>query len=134
LLPGAVFVMALIQSRAFRRWCLRQLLQLWRQLYHVAVVLPSRLFPMETLQRVVNSWVFQLLSWYVLKPGLITLAVYLLLADQFRSWFSLGLVFVMATALLTSRPGRVTTEATQDMLMQFLAKLREGFLGGLVRL
>lgn len=133
LLPGAIVVMALLQVPAFRRWCLRVLLVIWSGLYHALVEVPLRLVPLEAIKRVVASWPSQLLLWWVIKPGGIMAVVYLLVPDVYTHWYGWVLMWLAATVVLNSRVGRVTTEATQDGLMQFFAKLREGLLGGLIR-
>ena len=68
--------------------------------------LPVAIVRIPALRRLVASWPFQLLYWYVVKPLFIWLLLYLCAPHVFGTALWGGLAFIGAHMFLNSRPGR----------------------------
>jgi hypothetical protein len=134
LIPTAILVLALIQSNAFRRRCLRGLVALGRALQFVFWRVPLRFLPLGTIRRIIATWMFQLLYWYVLKPGLVCVLLWWPFPDLFSHWYSAGATFLVVLFLLNSRIGRGVSEGMQDVLVNLGTMVRAGLIPGMIRL
>jgi len=95
--------------------------------------LPWKMLPLDAFQRLVDTWVFQLLYWKVLKPALLTAILILVFPALIGSLAWLTLIFLLNAVLINSRPGRAATEGIRDGLIALGDKLRAGLLMGVVR-
>src|SRR5262249_11819971 len=63
-----VFLLGLYHSERFRRRCGHFLVEAWHQVRYVVWDVPLRIVPLDVLNRVLNSWLFQLVWWVVIQP------------------------------------------------------------------
>jgi hypothetical protein len=134
LIPAAVFALALLQSSAFRHRCLRGLVAVGRALLFVFWQVPLRFLPLATLRRIMATWLFQLLYWYVFKPALVCAFLYWPMPQLFAHWYSALATYFLVLLLLNSRIGRGVSEGIQDVLVNFATMVRAGLIPGLIRL
>ena len=127
LLPVAIFAMALMQSRDFRWRCLRGLVAV-RQGLMVLWALPLRVVPLAELNRLLHTWVFQLLYWYIIKPGLVAGLLCLLVPPLARHPMGVVAAYGLAAFLLNSRLGRATSEGVSDAMVRLGSMVREGLI------
>jgi hypothetical protein len=132
LVPLGLFLLALLQNARFRERYLNALGMVWRCVLRLGGGVLSRIVPLAALRRLVDTWVFQLLYWYIIKPAACTLLLLFLWRDLSGAWFWIALVFFVVSVLINSRIGRGVSEGINDALVQFAAMVRSGLLGGLV--
>src|SRR5262249_33333772 len=108
------FLLAVLYNATFRHHLLDLLGAVWRGASYLFWDLPWKLLPIETIHRLLSTWVFQLLYWYVLKPALVVAVLVLFLPTLRQSWLWTGVIFVTVSALLNSRPGRAASEGIRD--------------------
>jgi hypothetical protein len=136
-LLGMVLV-ALINQEPLRQRCLWLMVRIGRALHLVFIDLPGRLVRFEALRRLGQSWLFQVLYPYVLKPGVACLVLwYLGLSNVFTygNWhWGLLILFLVLMFLLNSRLGHALTEVTVRSGVWLYEALRAGLLPGLYRL
>ena len=130
----ALLVLLVLENRAFRHRVLRGLVSGWKLLRWLAWDLPLRVFPLESLRRVLGSWLFQIVFWYVFTPGLVVALASWLRPDLFVGWWPFLLVYLVAAYLINSKWARAGGEAARDVFAQFGTLVRAGLLPGLVRL
>src|SRR5262249_52034344 len=104
------FLLAVLHNATFRQHLLDALGALWRGAKFLLWDVPWRMLPIETVKRIVNTWVFQLLYWYVLKPAFFTALLVLLVPPLWESWTLMALIFLVITVLINSRVGRAASE------------------------
>ncbi|MFO0878112.1 MAG: hypothetical protein U0840_12245 [Gemmataceae bacterium] len=131
---AALFSLGLMHSAQFRGQFYRSLLLTWKGLHHLFWTLPLRLVPIGVLTRLLRSWGFQLLWWYLVKPGLLCGLIYLAWHPPFHKWYGAVAIFILVTFLLNSRLGRATSEAVRDAVIHLGLLVRSGLLPGLFRL
>lgn len=132
-LLSSVVLLLLLHNSTVRHYTLETLAVLWRGLTFLFWRLPRKMLPVETVRRIVETWVFQLLYWYVLKPAFFTGILVLIFSPLQTSPFWTGVVFVVCVAMVNSRPGRAATEGIRDGLLALGVMLRSGLLIGVVR-
>jgi hypothetical protein len=87
----------------------------------------------DTLNHLLSSTAFQLFSWYVIKPGIVT-AVLVSLVPRFRNEpLEVLLCFLAANFLINSRPGEAIGQSLIKTFSDFFHLLRAGLLPGLIR-
>jgi hypothetical protein len=136
LLGLGFFLLALSHSAALRERCVDALVAVGRGLRWLCWDVPRRLLPLDTLRRLTETWVFQLLHLYLLLPGFLTLLVIALWPALREAWSGHAwvAVFLLSAAALNTRLGRSMVEATRDALVHTADMVRAGLIVGLVRL
>jgi hypothetical protein len=134
LLAGGLFSLAMMQSRRFRHRVLKALRLLGRGVKWVLWDVPLKFVPLETMRRLVNSWLFQLVYWYVLKPAVIAALIVLLVERVRQSTGWIIATFVIVSFMVNSRIGRSVSEAVADAFANLFHLVRGGLLPGLLRL
>ncbi len=130
----SVFCLVLLESATARRWCLDLLAAVWRGLHLAFWRLPVRLVPIETMRRILQSWLFQVTWWYVAKPGVVCLV--LAWAWSLRwpdNFYGVAALYLTAAFLINSRVGRATSESIQDSFVSLGRLIRGGLLPSLVQ-
>ncbi len=129
-----VFIFMLWHRQPFRRrvaaigW---EALVALRKLF---VDVPVSLVQIPALHQAVNSWPFQLCYWYLFKPMVVVLLLWLLLPHELSKVYSLAGAFVVVLLVVNSRIGRAVNEAIRLGSLKLLRLLRAGLLVGLVQL
>ncbi|MBY0229273.1 MAG: hypothetical protein K2W96_08355, partial [Gemmataceae bacterium] len=131
---AALLVLLLIEHRGFRRQVVRGLVTSWKLLRWLAWDLPLRVFPLDSFQQVLNSWLFQIVFWYAFVPGLVLGLFLWLRPDLFVEWWPLVVVYLVATYLVNSRWARSGGEAVRDVFGELGTLVKAGLLPGMVRL
>jgi hypothetical protein len=126
-----LYLLGLLHNAAFRRRCYDVLVAVGRTARVVLVDWPLRIIPIAAIRRLVSTWVFQLLYWYILKPAVLTLLLLLPRLDLLGTWWALS-VFVVVNLAVNSQFGRAVSESFRSIMVQFGVMLRAGLLGGLV--
>ncbi len=129
-----VFMAALIHRGPFRAACWQAVVRSWKPLRYGLIELPAQWVRHPIVQRVVESWTFQLFVWYGLQPLLALAICWLLWPELLVSWGAavlafVGLVLLMHTRLVMAGL-RVVAQAFRDLL----DLIHAGLLPGLVRL
>jgi hypothetical protein len=145
-LVGA-FLLGLLHSRSVRRWCTDLGRACWRPLKRLAVDVPLWVVRNTALMKVLTSWTFQLFYWYILKPLVLCLLLWVLVPETLGvaehagdrwadriTWVQVALTFLAANFLVNSRPGQAAAEAISHGSARFFALLRSGLVPGLIRL
>lgn len=118
-----------------RRRCALLLRALWRAVRFTFWVLPVRLVPLTTLQRILQSWIFQVAWWYLIKPGVLAIfVVFLWVPTPAERWYWFLAVYFAAASLLNSRIGRSSAEAVLDAFVSLATLIRAGLIPGLLQL
>jgi hypothetical protein len=133
LIPLGFFLIALIQNAAFRERVLNALAALGRGLRVVFVDVPLQFIPLAAIRRIIDTWLFQLLYWYVIKPGTFTLLLLLVWRDLLTTWYWPVGLFLLIAFMVNSRVGKGVSERLNDALVELGAMVRSGLLVGLVR-
>jgi hypothetical protein len=128
-----VFFLVFFHNAPFRKRCGRALRYLWRGGRFVFWDVPLKFVPLDTFHRLINSWLFRLVYWYLIKPSIVTGVLLLLYPPLRHNLYLTGSCFLLATFLLNSRLGRSTTEGIGDVFVQFMGMVRSGLLIGLFR-
>jgi hypothetical protein len=124
--------LALINSRNVRRRAKDALVHTGRALRAVLIEWPTRLAQAKAFRLLFDSWAFQLLYWYLLKPLVVTgLAVWWF--DELRNLPGAALVFVATNFVLNSRPGKAVTEIVSQGVMRLIELLHDGLVQGVFR-
>jgi hypothetical protein len=98
---------------------------------------PVSLVQVPALRWFVSSWAFQLCYWYLFKPVVIVLLLWLclpMLPEAYDHWLTYVVVFIAAAVVVNSRIGRALNEVLNQTVLRVLQLLRAGLLVGLVRL
>src|SRR5262249_18316030 len=120
----------------------------WGPLKRLTVDLPLWVVRNTALMKVLTSWTFQLFYWYVLKPLVLCLLLWVLVPETLGvaehdssnrwadriTWMQVALTFLAANFLVNSRPGQAAAETIRHGCARFLALLRSGLIPGLIRL
>jgi hypothetical protein len=130
--PVGLFILCLMRLPDFRRKCLVACQGVGEGL-RLVVHGPFWLVRQPALQRVLRSWLFQLLWWYVLKPLVFSFIVWLALPNYGHPVVLFGIVFAVAAYMLNSRLGHAASEILAVGLVDLYEKLRSGLIAGLVR-
>jgi hypothetical protein len=96
---------------------------------------PIWLMNLPQVQRVWNSWIFQLLWWFVLKPLAVAGVAWLLVPKTMAlaPWVEFGVIFGAVMLVLNSQIGRAASEFVTQAILAFYDKLRTDLLEGLLR-
>jgi hypothetical protein len=120
------FLLLLMHSPTFRRWCQLQASSLWSVLRVVLVEWPSQILNSPAVQNFLRGPTYRALRSYVIWPGIITL-----LARVLCSWTGhplsghLSIELFLVTALfLNSRIGRYVDERLGDLMLRTWQELR----------
>src|SRR5262249_48758633 len=133
LVPLGVFLLGILHRPAFRERCVRVLMMVGRGLRFVLIALPLQVIPITAIRRIANSWGFQLLYWYVIKPAPLTLVIVVPRLDVVVNHFYWFLaLFVLVNIVVNSQFGRAASEAMRTAVVQLGLMVRSGLLGGLV--
>ncbi len=131
--PCALLTLAIMHSRPFRRRCLRLLGGLGRILRWIVWDFPLRLIPLSALRWLIDSWGFQLLWWYLVKPAAVTLLILFYWHSHLKHPAVQILLFFVVNLTLNSRIGRSTAESIRDAFVNLGILIRAGLLPGLFR-
>ncbi len=126
------FLLALMHHEPFRRRCKNLAIRTGRAAHKVLIELPMRAMRIPALRRLVASWPFQLVYWYLFKPALAG-AVILWAMPTARNPFGAVTTFFAINFILNSRVGRAVSEALAQTVVTFYELLREGLIPGLFR-
>src|SRR5262249_16683068 len=85
------------------------------------------------VDRLVTSWTFQIVYWYVFKPAVLCAFLWVYQREVFSNWIGAALAFLAANFIVNSRPARAAWEAVTDALRSFGAMLRSGLIPAFVR-
>jgi hypothetical protein len=129
-----LLILALMQLEGFRVRCREGLLLGWRALRFAFVELPVRAVPLRWLNRLITSWGFQLIYWYLLKPAAVWAMLVWFWPKPFAEPWVSAVVFCTAVFLLNSRAGRAAADVLTDGAASLGQQIRAGLLPGLVRL
>jgi hypothetical protein len=120
------FMLLLLHSPQFRRWCHLQAQTVWSALRVTLVEWPSRIVNSPLVQNFLRSPTYAALRSYILWPGIVTLLV-----RGLASWTGhslsghLSIELFLATALfLNSRIGRYLDERIGDLMLRTWQELR----------
>lgn len=129
----AIVIFGLIHSERLRQGLLDMGRSAFRGLRRLFYDFPLWIARHEALDRVLSSTPFQLFSWYVLKPGIVT-AIFVALVPRLRGEpLELGMAFLAANFLINSRPGEMIGQAFVKIVADVVNLLRGGLIPGLVR-
>jgi hypothetical protein len=138
-----LFLLCLIRFRPLRSFLAQALHASYRGLRFAFVEVPRRLWKLPWVHGIFQSWPFLLLYWYVLKPLILTSAVWLYLpwtrsapvdGGAVFSPLRAGLTFLVMNLVLNSRPGKAASETITEALVLVYGWLRFDMLRGLFRL
>jgi hypothetical protein len=143
-LPGLVYyplwalmgfaIVGLLHSARFREESARVARAVGRPLYHVFIGGPLWLIRNTSLERVTESWPFQLIYWYLLKPAVLAGFVWVFLPVVYQTLTSAALLFLVAELLVNSRPGQAAGDAVARAAVHTLNSLRAGLIPAVFRL
>lgn len=131
---AAVFALALLENERFRRKCLAGLLRMLEGARRLIWDVPVSLVPLETIQKAIASWPFQLFYWAVFKPGVFCALVAVVRPELFLRWYTAVPIYVGIALVVNSNFGRGASEAVRDGFTQAAVLIRSGLLPGLFRL
>ena len=106
----------------------------WRPVKGVVVDLPLWVVRNTSLMKILGSWTFQLLYWYIFKPLVLCVLLWFLVPETKSTWLQVALTFLAANFLVNSRPGQAAAETISHGVVRFFALLRGGLIPGLIRL
>jgi hypothetical protein len=132
-IPVGLFILALMHLPKVRDACIKT----WQgfvEAGRLTLKAPVLFVRMPPVQRVLHSWLFQLLWCYVLKPLPIALLIWWYLPDLHHPVVLFALAFAAVAAILNSRAGRAVGEIVMVGALELFNKLRSGLIAGLVRL
>jgi hypothetical protein len=129
----SVVIFGLIHSKVIRANIAHAGRSIVRSMRKAFVDFPLWVARHETLERFLNSTLFQLFFWYVLKPGLLTALVVALVERLREGWLEVLLCFLAANFVINSRPGEVIGHSLLKMFHNFFEMLRGGLIPGLIR-
>jgi hypothetical protein len=128
------FLLGLFEVLAFRRRCRVALVEAGHAMRTIFVDMPLRVIPLKLLRRLVDSWGFQLVYWYLVKPAALVVVLMWLRPQFFASWTALGVAFLLANVLLNTRFSRAAFDLLGDGVAWLVQQIRAGLLPGLFRL
>lgn len=128
------FLLGLLHVESMRRRLLDHVHAVGRGLYKVVVEWPREIIPFETLTAVWRSWAFQLFYWYVLKPLVACLFIWLWVPEAFETPIGAVCVFATCGFLINSRIGQAVAEAVPQALASFYELLRSGLIPGMFQI
>jgi hypothetical protein len=127
------FLLYLLHSPGLRRWFARLGSRVLGGVRTVCVDVPLALVRMPPLRRIVHSWVFQLFSWYLIKPLVLWGLLWFLVPAAFEHPVSAVAIFLGVVLLVNSQFGHALNEFINQSLVRLLELLRAGLIPGLVR-
>jgi hypothetical protein len=128
-----LFLLGLLEWPEFRRRCRQAARAALRGLRVAFIDLPRQALPLAWVRRLVTSWGFQLVYWYLVKPLGVCALLVLLFPELFATLpVCLG-AFLVASFALNSRIGHASGEAVTDGLTRLTVLVRAGLLVALVR-
>jgi hypothetical protein len=134
LVAMSIFCLALLESANVRRWCRHLLGATWRGTRFAFWDFPLRLVPIETIRRILNSWLFQVIWWYLLKPGFVCAVFAWAWSLRWpQHYYGILALYLAAAFLINSRVGRATSEAVQDAFASLGRLIRAGLIPSLVQ-
>lgn len=105
-----LFFMALWHSQAFRHGLLNFLLDSFRIFQFLLFGLPLQVLRWPPLRHCIRSWPFQIVSWIVLKPGIVFLPLWLVIPQLRRNQILASLVFLLLIGVVNSSPGQMALQ------------------------
>ncbi|HYT91560.1 MAG TPA: hypothetical protein VEL76_22800, partial [Gemmataceae bacterium] len=127
------FLLALLHHQRFRRRCARATLKGLRAIRILLFDWPVKLCQIPALRRIVVSWSFQLVYWYVVKPLAVCVLLWVLWPAEFNALAKV-LSFPLVLLILNSQIGHAVNEGLNQVLYRFFDQLRTGLLPGLIHL
>jgi hypothetical protein len=128
------FLLALLHHPPFRRRCARLLGKATRGLRALFFDWPLKLLQIPALRRIVTSWSFQLVYWYIVKPLAVCVLLWLLWPEAFHHPLARVGIFVAVLFMLNSQIGHALNEATNQAIYRFFDQMRTGLVPGLIYL
>src|SRR5439155_16731602 len=119
-----LFLLCLIRFRPLRELLAESARRSYRGLRFALVELPARIWKLPWIQGVFRSLPFLLLYRYVLKPLILTSALWVYWPWTCSSYLIAGLTFLGMNLLLYSRPGRAAGETATEALVLVYSWLR----------
>lgn len=132
-LAFSVIIFGLIHSRALRKNLSRIGHSTVRGLRRGFIDFPLWIARHDALNRFLSSTAFQLFSWYVIKPGIVTALIVWLVPRFQEEPLEIVLCFLAANFLINSRPGEAMGQTLVRFITDFVNLLRAGLIPGLVR-
>jgi hypothetical protein len=129
-----LFLFALLHSPPFRRSLARAGSLAVHPLRKIFVEAPLWLVHWPALRRFLASWGVQLFYWYLFKPLLACLLIWLFLPEAFENMAGGIGIFVACSLLLNTRAGQAAQEMVRQGLLRLVGLLRAGLLPGLIRI
>jgi hypothetical protein len=126
-------IVALMHSARFREKSARLAAAVGRPFYNVFIGAPLWIIRHTSLERVTESWPFQLFYWYLLKPAVLAGFVWVFLPLPYQTSTSAVLLFLSAELLVNSRPGQAVGDALARAVVHSLNLLRAGLIPALFR-
>lgn len=115
-------------SETIRNKCKRLAKTGARGLKAVFVDLPIYLLTMPGLQRLLASWPVQLLYWYVIKPGLVCFAIWVIYPFPFQNLVGAATIFVAINIVINSHTGMALSESLLQGTVDLFHMVRSGLL------
>lgn len=130
----ALLILGLIHLPALRNVLRDSGRRLLRLLHLSLIVLPGKFFRLPIFRRLVQSWPFLLLQWYVLKPLALCVLIWLRWPEQTFNRPEVAVTVYFAAALaLNSRLGFAVSEALVELVVLAYSFVRFDMLRGLIR-
>lgn len=129
----SVIIFGLMHSPDLRGRIGRLMSALGRGLQYALVEVPMGLVRRYELNKILTSGAFQFFYGFVLKPALLLGLVLALVPDLRRGIWETGLEFLVANALVNSRPGEAFWDAIVKAVQGLFELLRSGLVPGLIR-
>jgi hypothetical protein len=127
------WLLLLMRSPPFRKWCLEQLHVAWNTLRVVMVEWPTELVRSPLVQNILRSAAYAAVRSYLLWPVALAMAI-----GSATRMFGTGMtrrtlfeVFLLTALFLNSRVGRYVDERVRDILLRFWQDVRMRIISAL---
>ena len=132
------FMMGLLHSARLRQKVWQGTVAALQLLKLYLIQGPILLLRSTALKNAVRTWSFQLFYWFVFKPLVLFVLLWLFISVMMGlyrrpispdlPWWGWAIVFLVSNFLVNSRPGQAMTNALSYSTVQFLEQIRAGLL------
>ncbi|MGF1579226.1 MAG: hypothetical protein ACFCD0_07665 [Gemmataceae bacterium] len=127
-----VFYLGLLNSRKFRDTCAQFGLAILKALHKLLIAAPLRLVQAPWVERLTQSWTFQLSFWYVIRPAFLCAPlVFFFPALVGQQLWAGVLMFLAMSVFFNSQTGLALTQTFGQFMLRLYRNIRSGLLIGL---